>query len=158
MAGGPCLSLALEAHLGAVLDPGGKLEVDRLAVGQGNPLRIEGGGIGERHAQAVLHVGALARRRRRRTAAGGAPAAHSAAVEQPIEEVADVDPLGRAEAFEILRRKAALAARSALGPTAEAAAAHSKGHCRIALGVDLAAVEPGALVLVRQQVVGPGDL
>ena len=57
------LAFALEAHLGAVLDPRRELEVDRLAVGERDALVGAPRGVDERHAQAIGEVGAFLRRR-----------------------------------------------------------------------------------------------
>src|SRR5690606_26749240 len=84
---------------------------------------------------------------------GAARAAHSA--EQPLEDVPEVDVVAHAETLEIVRRRPVARAGVAEAAAAEASA---EWHGRIAVGVDLAAVEARALVLVRQQVVGLGHL
>ena len=63
--GGARLALAGEADAGAVLDALGQLEVDGLAVGQRDPLRLQLGRIDERDGQPIGDVGALLRLPRR---------------------------------------------------------------------------------------------
>ena len=153
----PWLALAGQAHLGAVFHPGGQLQVDGLPIGQGNPLGCPGGRIGQRYAQLVSHVGALGRRSRPSAIAegtGSAAAKATAPAEQAFEDVAKVDPgvIAAAKAFEPVGAEAALAARAAKAPGA-AAKAIAGG---VAVDIDLAPVEPGALVLVGQEVIGAG--
>ena len=93
----------------------------------------------------------------RRQAAG--PAWRAA--EQPFENVAQVDALGPGHVLEVARVEAlrpASAAAAALAAKASASAAHAEGHCRVALGIDLAAVELRSLGLVGQQVIGLGHV
>src|SRR5207244_2533167 len=75
--------------------------------------------------------------------------------EQPFEQVAEV---GRLAAAEI---EALEAAGARLRPACSrriAAETRAERHLGIAVLVDLAAVVAGALVLVREQIVGVGDL
>src|SRR3546814_1853426 len=55
----PRLPLAGEPHLGAGLDPGGELEVDRLAVGQRDALHRLRRRVEEGNGEAIGDVGAL---------------------------------------------------------------------------------------------------
>src|SRR3546814_4912124 len=77
----PRLPLAGEPHLGAGLDPGGELEVDRLAVGQRDALHRLRRRVEEGNGEAIGDVGALLWRRgapaeaAERTAAAGAATA-----------------------------------------------------------------------------------
>jgi hypothetical protein len=85
-------------------------------------------------------------RHRRRTHA-------TAPAEQALEQVGQVRPIA---AF-----KAAIVAKAALAAaktTATAAKSAAERHRRVAVGVDLATVELGALVLVGKQVIGPRHL
>src|SRR5690606_28469290 len=129
------------------LDAGRQLEVDRRAVRQPDALRLERGRIDERDLQPIADVGPALRRglAARAETGSGAPLAAQAA-EQPLEDVAQVDVVADAETLEILRRGPASAARA--GVEAAAAEPAAERHRRIAVGVDLAAVEPRALVLV----------
>jgi len=89
---------------------------------------------------------AAARTAERATAAPGGTAA-----EEALEQVGDIHPfLLAAETLEPVVAEAALAAPTESTP--------AKGAGRIAIGVDLAPVEPGPLVLVGQEVIGPGHL
>ena len=63
-----------------------------------------------------------------------------------------------AEALEVAAPKAARAGRAARGRNPPPAEAAAERHRRVAVGVDLAAVEPRALVLVGEQVVGLGHV
>ena len=146
------LALAGKPHLGAVFNPGGQLEVDRLAVGQGDALGGAGRRIGQRDAQLVLHTGTFGCGPLARTAKPATTTATSA--EQPVENVADVDAFSPAPAI-IFGAKTALSA--AVEPARPGGLAIAKAHAGIALGVDFAAVEAGALVLVGQQIVRAGD-
>jgi hypothetical protein len=76
-------------------------------------------------------------------------AAAAAAAEQPLEDIAKIGAL------------AAKACETALSPArvaAKAAAAVAEWHGRIAVGVDLAAVELGPLRLVGEQIISLGDV
>jgi hypothetical protein len=155
------LPFTLQAHLRAGIDPGGQLEIDRRPVGEADALRLERRGVGERHLEAVGDVGAALRRRGlaavTESARAGAARAARAAAEQPFEQVAEVGL--SAHAFEIAGGESARAAAGAAAEAVEAAASAepaAERHRRVAVGVDLAAVELGALVLVGKQVVGPG--
>ena len=156
-------ALAFQPHGGAGLDPGGKLEVDRLAVGQGDALRREGRGVDEGNLEAIADVGALALGRRRTPpaaeAAAGAGIGAAAPPEQPFEQVAQIDIVTAAHSAEILGPETALSTRAA-GASAKPAAAESsaEGRFGIALEIDFAAIELPALVLVGQQVVCLGRL
>src|SRR5690606_27469048 len=126
-------------------------------VGERDALVLARRGVDEGHAQAVGDVRTLARRGRAPLLAEAAahaarsPRAPHAAAEQSFEDVAQVDALV-GKSLEVLRTETALAAARAAG---KSAAAHAgEGIGRIAVRVDLAAVEAGALVLVAQQVVG----
>src|SRR3546814_8102387 len=59
----PRRPLAGEPHLGAGLDPGGELEVDRLAVGQRDALHRLRRRVEEGNGEAIGDVGALLWRR-----------------------------------------------------------------------------------------------
>src|SRR5690606_8658230 len=146
---GAGLALALEPHLRAALDAGGKLEIDRRAVRQADALRLERGRVHERHLEPVADVGpALRRRLAARAEARPGAARPTEAAEQPLEDVAEIDVVADAETLEVVRRGAIARARVAKAPTSEPAA---ERHRRIAVRVDFAAVEPCPLVLVRQQ-------
>src|SRR5204862_174926 len=152
-AAGSFLALAGKAHLGAGFEPGRKLQVDRLAVAQRDALCRQRGRILEAHGEAIGDVRALGRRPAAEIAkaSGEAPAAppRAHAAEQPFENVA---------------KAARFAAAAEIGAeTALAAAAHARAEAAerihgIAVAIDLAAIETGALVLVGQQVIGLGDL
>src|SRR3546814_14709981 len=73
-------------------------------------------------------------------------AAGAATAEQPFEDIAEI----RALAAETARLPARVAA--------DTAAAIAEGHGRIAVGVDLAAVELHAVFLVGEKVIGLGDV
>ena len=148
----PGLALAGQPHLGAILQPGGQLEVDGLAIGQRDPLRSQFGRIGQGYRQAILNMAAargLPGATERATATKAATARAAPAAEQPIENAAKVDPFGPAtlKPCEILGPKAAPpAAKPATGAAAKAGG--------VASAVDLAPVELGALGRIRQQVIG----
>ena len=69
------LALAGKADLGPVLEALGKLEVDRLAVGKRDPLRLQRHRVVERDLQPIGDVGALLRRPRALAKAAERPAA-----------------------------------------------------------------------------------
>src|SRR6185312_586205 len=150
----PFLTLAAEADSGSVLQPLRKFQIDRLAVGEGDTLRLQRHRILERHLQPIGDVGALLWRSgtlaesTERTS--GASTAGTA--EQAFEQVAQVRALRTTE-IEVLEPRARLRAARSCRIAAEPAA---ERHLRIALLVDLAPVIAGALVLVGQQVVGGG--
>src|SRR5260221_9390807 len=154
-AAGPLLALAGEADAGAVLETLRELQVDRLAVSERDPLRLQRDRILERDLQPVCHVGTLLRgastlAKSAERAAGGAAARR--APEKTLEQIAEIGGIAAATAeVEILESAARLGPSPARLVAAEAAA---KRHLRVTLLVDLAAVVAGALVLVRQQIVG----
>src|SRR5690606_24230363 len=80
-----------------------------------------------------------------RTAAAG-----TAAAEQSFEDIAEIRALAAETAETALRPAARVAA--------ETAAAIAEEHRRVAVGVDLAAVQLRALFLVGQKVIGLGDV
>jgi hypothetical protein len=79
------------------------------------------------------------------------------AAEQSFEQIAEVDALGSGHALELARVEALRAGSSAARAVAAAEPRPERAR-RVALGVNLAAVETGALVLVAQQVIGLGDV
>ncbi len=100
------LPFAGEADLGSVLEPLRKLEVDGLAIGERDPLRLQRDRIVERNLQPIGDVRAFLRRRARwrkppNGTAAASPRAASGRTEQPFEEVAEVGRIGSAE-IEIL--------------------------------------------------------
>jgi hypothetical protein len=104
----------------------------------GQPCRI-----GQRNLEAVLDVAAT--RGRALASAGARAATHAAAsAEQAFEDVAEVHRLAAAETL------GAKAAR----PPPPGPPPYPKPPIGIAVDVDLAAIELGALVLVGQQVIG----
>ena len=144
------LALAGQLHLRAGLDPGGELEVERLAVCERHALRLQRRRLDERHLQAIRGILALGLRAPTEAAGEPAAAATLRAAEQPFEDVAHVGPAGAA-----LIAFAAEAAAGLRSPAATAAKAERRRG--VAVAVDLAAIEPRALVLVVQQVVRVGD-
>ena len=157
IAAGPRLALAGEADLGAVLDAGRQLDVERLAAAQRHALARERRGILEADLEPIGDVGALLRRPRAAEAAERPPPPPPPArprrppkmpsnrSEIALLVVAEVEVLAIGPAKAALRAAAAIAA---------AAAAEAEGHFRIALLVDLAPVILGAFVLVGQDVIG----
>src|SRR5690606_27787478 len=104
-------ALAGEAHLRAVLDARGQLQIDRRAVGKRDPLILACRRVDERHFEPVTDIGALARWRSARGCAARRAAAHSsAASEQSLEQVAQVHAFAVAEALEVLGAVIALRA------------------------------------------------
>ncbi len=88
---GPCCALAGEPDLRAVLDAVRKLEVDRLAVRERDPLRLQRRRIDEWNGQPIGDVRALLRRPRTLPeAAEPAAATPPAAAEQTFEQVAEI--------------------------------------------------------------------
>ena len=131
-----------------------ELEVDRLAVRERDPLRLERRRIDERYGQPIGDVGALSAARARAgrkppNAAAAAPAAATA--EQAFEQVAEIGRVASKAALEAVERRR-FAPRTRPPPPPKPPEAER--HLRIALLVDLAAVVLGALVLVGQQIVG----
>ncbi len=134
-------ALAAQAQDVAVLGAGGNADVQRLAVGQREAAGGAGGGIDEADGQRVLHVAAT------HGMAGGTPVGALAGSAERLGE----------ESFQVFLAE----------PAAGGFVAFLAGGVAVvlallvdfmALGVDLAAVEAGALVLVGQQVVGRTDL
>ena len=146
----PLLALAAQPHLRAAFDAGRELQVDGLAVRERDALRLQGGRVLERHAQAIGDIGALGRRCRAAAEAGGEAAATAAAPasEQALENVAEIAAVGA----EI--EPAGAAAESTAAARSPAPGTEAERRGRIAVRVDLAAIELGALVLVVQQVIG----
>src|SRR4029079_3233594 len=94
------LALASEADSSAVLEAGWKLEVDGLAVGERNPLRLKCHCVLERDLEAVRDIGALLRRPATLPKAAERPTAAPAgrSTEQALEQVAQV---GGVAGFEV---------------------------------------------------------
>jgi hypothetical protein len=121
----------------------GQLQIERLAVGEGDTLRFQGGGLVEIDLQAIGHVGTALRLCALPEAAEAALIAPAA--ENAVEDIAEV---GRRRIAEIGTATAAAEA-ACLRP----AAAIAERRLGIALLVDLATIILGALILVRQQIV-----
>src|SRR3546814_18974124 len=86
----PRLPLAGEPHLGAGLDPGGELEVDRLAVGQRDALHRLRRRAEEGNGEAIGDVGALLWLRGAPAEAADRTAAVGAATaEPPFQHIAE---------------------------------------------------------------------
>jgi hypothetical protein len=140
-----------QAHLRAVLHPGGKFQVDGLAIGQRDPLvrtvaasvRARAGGSAHRRGAAAARAAPFAK------AAGARTARTPALPNNAFKDITEIHAF-LCEAAEIL-------AGSRPGPrrdghrAVEAPAHAAKWAGRVAVAVDLAPVEPGALVGVRQQ-------
>ncbi len=148
--------------------PAGNLDVDVLAVRQMQALRRPVGGIRQRHRHFGLHIGADAEIFRLEVRSGSGAAA-SAAAESFLQDVLEATkspattgsgtaaPRGpgetlrtEVEAFEIGIRP-----ETSAGTRARPWAAAGKTlKARLALGVDLAAIERFALVFVGEEFVG----
>src|SRR5690606_14633423 len=125
----------------------GQLDVDRLAVGERDPLRLERRGVLERNGKTVGDIRALERPSAALGAEAAEPAASRAAATAPraaeyaFEDIAEIGPV--AAEFE----RCAARPRAGIEPPGPAAApAKTEGAARIALLVDLAAVILRALV------------
>src|SRR3546814_18579258 len=86
IAAGASLALSGKPHLPAALDPRRQLQVDRLAVGEGDALRLQRRRFLKRNLQPIGDIGAPALR----ALAKGTAAPPLAAVEQIGEDVAEV--------------------------------------------------------------------
>jgi len=155
------MAFVLEAHHRPVLDPRGELEVDGLAIGEGNALVAPGGSLGEGHREPVLDIRAALGRGRRGLATKAAPRTGLllrvlASAEQTLEQVAKIDFVSAvaAEIAAISRPAAGASAISAAAPVTGPSAHARKGIGGIAVSVDLAPVILRALGLVRQQIIG----
>src|SRR5215472_9200071 len=137
----PGLALALEAERLPALDARGDREIDAVAIGQRDPLLGAERRLEERDAQAMLGVRAAL--------------AHGAAAEATAAETA-------AGAAEDLRQDVLDGEALRRAVTARPAGAVAIGEAprrRLGAGrVDLAAVEPRALLGIGQQLVSAGDL
>jgi hypothetical protein len=157
MPAGALLALAGKAHLRAGLDADRELEIDRLAIGKRDALRLERGGIGKRNAEAIGDVGAarLLLIAAAETEAAGKTAAAAALCTTPEQPFEDIAHIGFAAAEIELLAMLAIGAEPACP---RATRSETIGRGRIAVTVDLTAIEAGTLVLVGQQVIGRGDL
>ena len=145
----------------AVENSRGNLDVDILAVRQMQALRRSIGRIRQRHRHFGLHVGADAEILRLESRPGAAAGAASESFLEDVLETAEAAaaaaaPGGAGEAlraeievFEI-RVGTEPGAAARLGPRPTAAEAL---EARLALGVDLAAIERLALVFVAEQLI-----
>src|SRR6185369_1866598 len=155
------LPLAGKADAGAVLEALRKLEVDGLAIGKGDPLRLQCNRVLERDLEAIGDVGALlgaARAASKATERPSARASSGRAPEQPFEKVAEVGCISATAASEIEILEAGARLRASTATRLVAAEAAPERHLGIAFLVDLAPVVTRALILVGQQVVRGGDL
>ena len=152
----PLLALAPKADAGPILEAGRELEVDGLAVRQRDPLRLQSDRILEWNLESIGDVGALLCRPSALSEAAEWPATRAAprgTPEQSLEQVAKVGAITAAAEVEVLETGARLRPARTRRIAAKAAA---ERHLGIAFLVDLTAIVLGALVLVRQQVVGRG--
>ena len=157
----PGHALAVEPDLLAVGDAGRNLDVDVLAGRQLQPL---GGAVRrfrQRHRHLGLHVGAdaeilgleIGAAAARAAAEGFAQNILEAAGRRPPACAAAPAPGGAGETFRAEAEAFEIAVAAEAGTRAGAAAAVKTLEARLALGVDLAAVERLALVLVAEDFV-----
>ena len=158
------LALRLEPDRLAVLDAGRDGHFERAARRQAHTLRRALHALGERDGDGGLHI--LATDRRARLLAEAARAAAAAWAAAAAEDIGE--DVGRIEAASPPRAPAALAAAeielemlgaaAAAAPGTAARKALEAGEARLALGIDLAAVELAAFLLVAEDLVGRADL
>src|SRR6185437_692620 len=126
-------ALAGEPDSGAVLEPLRKLEVDRLAIRERDPLRFQCDRVLEWNLQPVRDICALLRRPRALTEAAewaSARPSGSSTAEQAFEQIAEIRALGAAE-IEVL--EPSRAGLRPAGPSRIAAETRAEGHLGIAL-------------------------
>src|SRR4029077_12174080 len=157
-------ALTFEPDMLAVHDADGNLDVDVLAVRQVQPLGRAVGCVGQRHRHFGLYGGANAKTLRLKI---GAPATGAAAAEgfaqnileaaKPAAPAAGLSaaapaPGGAGEPFRPEAEAFEIGVAAEAGTRVGAAAAKTL-EARLALGIDLAAIERLALILVLEELV-----